>query len=82
LLEKTNMSKVTFTVKLDENILIKLKKFCAEHGIKDSFFVERAIQEKLAKEELKDKAVSLSFRNLAKRRVEEDKDLFGKLAKS
>ena len=48
------MSKVTFAVKLDENILSKLKKFCAEHGTKYSFFVERAVQEKLVEEEKKE----------------------------
>jgi len=48
------MSKVTFAVKLDENILSRLKIFCAEHGTKYSFFVERAVQEKLIEEEKKE----------------------------
>ena len=47
------MAKVTFAIKLSENILEKLKRFCTEHGIKYSFFVEKAIKEKLAEEELK-----------------------------
>ena len=58
------MSKVTFAVKLDENILIKLKKFCTEHGTKYSFFVERAVQEKLIEEEKKEDL--LDFKTLHK----------------
>lgn len=58
------MGKVTFAVKLDENILIKLKKFCAEHGTKYSFFVERAVQEKLIEEEKKEDL--LDFKTLHK----------------
>ena len=48
------MSKVTFAVKLDEGILAGLKRFCVDHGTKYSFFVEKAIQEKLAAEERKE----------------------------
>jgi predicted transcriptional regulator len=45
------MSKITFAVKLNESVLDRLKRFCAAHGTKYSFFVEKAIQEKLAAEE-------------------------------
>ena len=48
------MSKITFAVKLNEGILARLKKFCGDHGTKYSFFVEKAIQEKLAAEERKE----------------------------
>ena len=48
------MSKVTFAVKLNEGVLSRLKKFCGGHGTKYSFFVEKAIQEKLATEEMKE----------------------------
>ncbi|MBU0571352.1 hypothetical protein KJ662_05480 [Patescibacteria group bacterium] len=48
------MSKVTFAVKLNEGVLSMLKQFCVEHGTKYSFFVEKAIQEKLAAEERKE----------------------------
>ncbi|MEA3305819.1 MAG: hypothetical protein U9R52_03280 [Candidatus Omnitrophota bacterium] len=58
------MSKVTFAIKLNENILQRLKRFCAEHGTKYSFFVEKAIKEKLAEEELKEDL--LDFKMLRK----------------
>ena len=48
------MGRVTFAIKLSENILDRLKRFCAAHGTKYSFFVEKAIEEKLAEEELKE----------------------------
>lgn len=58
------MAKVTFAIKLSENILQRLKRFCVEHGIKYSFFVEKAIKEKLAEEELKEDL--LDFKTLRK----------------
>ncbi len=48
------MGKITFAIRLSENILDRLKRFCAAHGTKYSFFVERAIEEKLAEEESKE----------------------------
>ncbi|MFH1454235.1 MAG: hypothetical protein ABIH00_09725 [Armatimonadota bacterium] len=48
------MQKMTFAIKLNPDILKNLKEFCAQHGIKYSFFVEKAIEEKLDKEELKE----------------------------
>ena len=53
------MSKVTFAVKLNEDILTRLKRFCTKHGTKYSFFVEKAIQEKLAEEERKEDLLDL-----------------------
>ena len=58
------MSKVTFAIKLNEDILHRLKRFCTEHGTKYSFFVEKAIKEKLAEEELKEDL--LDFKMLRK----------------
>ena len=53
------MDKITFAIKLNRDILNKLKKFCVAHGTKYSFFVEKAITEKLAEEELKEDIVDL-----------------------
>ena len=58
------MSKVTFAIKLNEQILNNLKTFCLAHGTKYSFFVEKAIEEKLAEEELKEDL--LDFKKLQK----------------
>ena len=48
------MDKITFAIKLNRGILNRLKHFCMAHGTKYSFFVEKAIEEKLAEEELKE----------------------------
>lgn len=58
------MNKVTFAIKIDESILSHLKRFCMTHGTKYSFFVAKAIEEKLAEEELKEDL--LDFRKLRK----------------
>lgn len=75
------MKKTTLAVKVDYKVAEEVKKFCRERGIKYGFFVEKALEERLEREELKedlldfkmlgkdeDKAVSLE-EYLAKRRV-------------
>ncbi|MDP2921884.1 MAG: hypothetical protein Q8O12_05935 [Candidatus Omnitrophota bacterium] len=46
------MSKISYAVKVDGRLISKIKEFCAEHGVKQGFFVEKALKEQLAKEEL------------------------------
>jgi len=58
------MKKITFAIKLNKGVLNRLKKFCASHGTKYSFFVETAITEKLIEEELKEDL--LDFKRLKK----------------
>jgi hypothetical protein len=53
------MEKTTFAVKLNPEVIKSVKKFCAEHGIKYGFFVERALKEKLEEEELKEDLLDL-----------------------
>ena len=53
------MDKITFAIKLKKDILSRLKEFCAAHGTKYSFFVEKAIEEKLAEEELTEDLLDL-----------------------
>lgn len=57
------MSKITFAVKINEDVISKLKKFCEEHGTKYSFFVEMAIAEKLDYEERKEDILDLKTLN-------------------
>jgi predicted DNA-binding protein len=45
------MEKVTFAVKINPRVKERLKKFCAGHGFKQGYFVEKAIEEKLAQAE-------------------------------
>lgn len=53
------MGKATLAVKLDTEVIKSVKKFCAEHGIKYGFFVEKALKEKLEEEELKEDLLDL-----------------------
>ena len=48
------MSKTTLAVKVDYKVADKVKKFCRERGIKYGFFVEKALEERLEREELKE----------------------------
>jgi len=73
--------KTVLAVKVNYAVAERVKRFCRERGLKYGFFVEKAILEQLAREELKedlldlknlreleDKAISLD-RYLKKRRV-------------
>ena len=53
------MEKATFAIKISEDVIENFKTFCKEHGIKYSFFIEEAIREKLAEEELKEDILDL-----------------------
>ena len=48
------MTKTTLAVKVDYKVANKVKKFCRERGIKYGFFVEKALEERLEREELKE----------------------------
>jgi len=75
------MQKTTLAVKVNDNIVSRVKKFCRERGIKYGFFVEKALEERLEREKLKEDLLDLktlrgqekeavSFEEyLAKRRV-------------
>lgn len=64
------MSKITLAVKIDYKIAIKVKTFCKERGIKYGFFVERALKERLEREELKEDLLDLkTLRSLEKEAI-------------
>lgn len=46
------MNKMSYAVKMDPSLIKKIKEFCIQHGIKQGFFVEKALKEQLAREEL------------------------------
>jgi len=56
------MNKVSYAVKVDPNLIRKMKAFCMVHGIKQGFFIEKALREQLAREELTEDL--LDFKNL------------------
>ncbi len=53
------MQKTTLAVKVSSSILNRVKKFCQERGIKYGFFVEKALEERLEREELKEDLLDL-----------------------
>jgi len=53
------MQKTTLAVKVSYNILSRVKKFCRERGIKYGFFVEKALEKRLEREELKEDLLDL-----------------------
>lgn len=46
--------KTTYTLKIDAKLRDKVRNFCESHGMKQSFFVEKALQDHLEREELLD----------------------------
>ncbi|MGD8534948.1 MAG: hypothetical protein PVF66_03790 [Candidatus Aminicenantes bacterium] len=64
------MSKTTLAVKVDYKTANKVKKFCRERGIKYGFFVEKALEERLEREELKEDLLDLkTLRSLEKEAI-------------
>ncbi len=64
------MSKTTLAVKVDYKIVNKIKAFCRERGIKYGFFVEKALEERLEREELKEDLLDLkTLRSLEKEAI-------------
>ena len=56
------MNKISYAVKVDPRLINKVKEYCVGHGLKQGFFVEKALREKLEKEEFKEDL--LDFKNL------------------
>lgn len=46
------MAKYTIAVKVDARVAERMRRYCAERGIKQGFFVEKALAEQLEREEL------------------------------
>ena len=53
------MNKKSYAVKVDAGLVKKIKEFCLQHGIKQGFFVEKALEEQLAREELREDSLDL-----------------------
>ena len=53
------MKKTTLAVKINHKTAEKVKKFCRERGIKYGFFVEKALEERLEREELREDMLDL-----------------------
>ena len=58
-LEIEKMGKTTLAVKIEYKVADRVRKFCRERGIKYGFFVEKALEERLEREELKEDLLDL-----------------------
>jgi len=68
--------KTTLAVKVNYSVAERAKNYCRERGVKYGFFVEKAILEQLAREELKEDIVELkSLRDLELQAVSLDEYL-------
>ncbi|MBF0384770.1 MAG: hypothetical protein HQL27_02750 [Candidatus Omnitrophica bacterium] len=56
------MDKISYAVKIEPSLAEKVRNFCLEHGIKQGFFVEKALKEQLEREEAL--ADLIDFKNL------------------
>ncbi len=56
------MNKMSYAVRIDSSLIKKIKEFCLGHGVKQGFFIEKAIKEQLIREELTEDL--LDFKNL------------------
>jgi hypothetical protein len=68
--------KTTLAVKVNHAVAERVKQYCRERGLKYGFFVEKAILEQLAREELKEDLVDLkNLRGLEQQAVSLDEYL-------
>lgn len=56
------MIKTSYAVKINPQLVKRVKAFCLTHGIKQGFFIEKALEEQLIREELVEDL--LDFKNL------------------
>ena len=45
-------SKITLAVKLDSKVAERVRRYCVERGLKQGFFVEKALLEQIERDEL------------------------------
>jgi len=53
------MDKMSYAVKVNPCLVKKVKEYCVHHGMKQGFFVEKALKEQLEREEFKDDLLDL-----------------------
>ncbi|MEK6714657.1 MAG: hypothetical protein AABY43_01250 [Candidatus Omnitrophota bacterium] len=56
------MHRISYAVKIEPSLIKKVREFCLQHGVKQGFFIEKALREQLAREELIEDLID--FKNL------------------
>lgn len=73
------MSKISYAVKIDGGLIKQIRAFCLAHGIKQGFFVEKALRDELSREEMTEdlldfkklgsqEAMAINFKDYLKKR--------------
>lgn len=52
-------NKTTLAVKLDSKVAERVRRYCAERGLKQGFFVEKALREQMERDELNEDLLDL-----------------------
>jgi hypothetical protein len=51
--------KGVMSIKIEKSLIQTIKDFCQSHGLKQGFFVEKALREQLAREEMAEDIIEL-----------------------
>ena len=51
--------KGVFSIKVEKSLIEKIRDFCQSHGLKQGFFVEKALREQLEREEMAEDIIEL-----------------------
>ncbi|MFH1868140.1 MAG: hypothetical protein ABH843_04130 [Candidatus Omnitrophota bacterium] len=51
--------KNVFSIKIEKSLIEKIRDFCQAHGMKQGFFVEKALREQLEREEMAEDIIEL-----------------------
>jgi hypothetical protein len=51
--------KSVMSIKIEKSLIQTIKDFCQKHGLKQGFFVEKALREQLAREEMAEDIIEL-----------------------
>lgn len=51
--------KGVLSIKIEESMIKKIKDFCKTHGLKQGFFVEKALREQIGREEMIENMIDL-----------------------
>ena len=51
--------KSVLSIKIEKSLIQRIKEFCQDHGLKQGFFVEKALKAKIEREELAEDIIEL-----------------------
>ncbi len=70
--------KGVMSIKIEKTLMQKIKDFCNDHGLKQGFFVEKALREQLEREEIAEDIIELKQLHYQERSSEDFGDYLKK----